>query len=76
MTLRTSSRLKSVSPIASSSNAKDKETDKNGGEVIENSTRMLGEGFYDVESICKKHFCKGKVEYLVKWQCWPESSNT
>ncbi|GLJ22225.1 hypothetical protein SUGI_0417770 [Cryptomeria japonica] len=75
-TPRTSPRLKSASPTASSSNAKDKDNDDNAGEVIENNASMLGEGFYEVETIRKKRIRKGKVEYLVKWQGWPESSNT
>eukprot|EP01018_Ginkgo_biloba_P034067 Gb_28453 [translate_table: standard] len=43
------------------------------GEAIR---RLLGEGYYEVESIRKKRTRKGKLEYLVKWQGWPESSNT
>lgn len=37
---------------------------------------QLGEGFYDLEAIRKKRIRRGKVEYLVKWRGWPESTNT
>ncbi|CAH9096339.1 unnamed protein product [Cuscuta europaea] len=37
---------------------------------------QLGEGFYDLEAIRKKRIRQGKVQYLIKWRGWPESTNT
>ncbi|KAI5079016.1 hypothetical protein GOP47_0006687 [Adiantum capillus-veneris] len=46
------------------------------GEDNEGSGEGLGEGFYEVESVCKKRVRKGQVQYLIKWRGWPESANT
>ncbi|OIW07290.1 hypothetical protein TanjilG_11924 [Lupinus angustifolius] len=34
------------------------------------------DGYYEVEAIRRKRIFKGKVQYLVKWEGWPESTNT
>ncbi|KAE9604938.1 putative chromatin remodeling & transcriptional activation CHROMO-DOMAIN family [Lupinus albus] len=44
-------------------------------ERSENENATL-DGFYDVEAIRRKRIFKGKVQYLVKWEGWPESTNT
>uniref|UniRef100_A0A0D6R085 Chromo domain-containing protein n=1 Tax=Araucaria cunninghamii TaxID=56994 RepID=A0A0D6R085_ARACU len=73
--VRSSPRLKTSSPTASSSNAKDNENAVGAAE-IEDIRRLLGEEYYEVEAIRQKRFRKGKTEYLVKWQGWPETANT
>ncbi|KAH9302435.1 hypothetical protein KI387_014018, partial [Taxus chinensis] len=71
--VRSSLRLKSVTPTASSATPKGKD---NGGETTEDIKSLFGEEFYEVEAIHKKRIRKGKVEYFVKWKGWPESTNT
>lgn len=36
----------------------------------------LPEGYYELEAIRKKRVLKGRVQYLIKWRGWPESTNT
>ncbi|CAH8381479.1 unnamed protein product [Eruca vesicaria subsp. sativa] len=36
----------------------------------------LPQEFYEVEAIRSKRFHKGKVQYLIKWRNWPETTNT
>lgn len=45
-------------------------------ESDDGSREVLGEGFYEVETVRKKRVRKGQVQYLIKWRGWPESANT
>ncbi|KAG5043091.1 chromo domain-containing protein LHP1-like [Glycine soja] len=37
---------------------------------------VLGENFFEVEAIRRKRVRKGQVQYLIKWNGWPETTNT
>eukprot|EP00250_Pteridium_aquilinum_P022677 c25542_g1_i1 orf=206-1849(+) len=49
---------------------------ENADESDEGSGEVLGEGFYEVETVRRKRIRKGQVQYLIKWRGWPESANT
>lgn len=50
--------------------------EKDAGDSDGGSREVLGEGFYEVETVRKKRVRKGQVQYLIKWRGWPESANT
>ncbi|KAH1150475.1 hypothetical protein AAZX31_16G074200 [Glycine max] len=52
--------------------------EENGGAVAggQQGFPALGENFFEVEAIRRKRLRKGEVQYLIKWNGWPETANT
>ncbi|KAH1069254.1 hypothetical protein AAZX31_03G083900 [Glycine max] len=56
------------------------EEGENGGAAVAQGGRqgfpVLGENFFEVQAIRRKRVRKGQVQYLIKWNGWPETANT
>ncbi|KAL4380082.1 hypothetical protein GQ457_02G039460 [Hibiscus cannabinus] len=50
--------------------------DEENGESKDEERTKLADGFFEIEAIRRKRVRKGQLQYLIKWQGWPETANT
>ncbi|KAK8514540.1 hypothetical protein V6N12_057441 [Hibiscus sabdariffa] len=54
----------------------EEDDDEENGESKDEERTKLDDGFFEIEAIRRKRVRKGQLQYLIKWQGWPETANT